>query len=229
MNIEKLKNRILYGVTESESNPDYATRLTMLPRKTLENIEECIVKIVEDGVEGDFVETGVWRGGACIFANALFKKLNSPRKIYVYDSFEGLPIPDGEKYPMDAGDDHYKIPELSVSLETVTSNFKLIDEDISNIVFVKGWFRDTLKDNTIDKISLLRLDGDMYESTVDPINYLYPKINTGGFCIVDDYNPKFGAHHVVNEYRMEYNISDELFIFDGNSAGLLSAYWRKSK
>ena len=227
MDIEKLKNRILYGVSELEDAPDYATRLTMLPRKTLENIEECIRKIVEDKIEGDFVETGVWRGGACIFANALFKKLNSPRKIYVYDSFEGLPVPDAEKYPMDSGDTHYQIPELSVSLDTVISNFKLIDEDISNIVFVKGWFKDTVKDNNIDKIAILRLDGDMYESTVDPINYLYPKVNIGGFCIVDDYNPKFGAHHVANSYRADHNISEELQIFDGNSHGLLSAYWRK--
>lgn len=191
MNIEEIKRKIL---GDNQSN-----RLTMVPEKTLNNVEFCIRESIKNKVKGDFVELGVWRGGCSILANELFKILDNTRRVYVYDSFEGLPKPDVDKYPVDRGDLHWTLPELSVNLETVKNNFKLFGT-FDNVTFVKGWFRDTLPSNNIENISVLRLDGDMYESTIDPLVYLYPKLSIGGYCIIDDYQHR-GARAAVDDYR----------------------------
>jgi hypothetical protein len=225
MTIEEIKNRILYGQTVDPNNIDYNTRLTMLPRLFLENIEECVNETLKDQIEGDFVEAGVWRGGACILVNEIFKKLNTDKKVWVYDSFEGLPKPNESKYPSDAGDNHWTLPELSVSLEEVHDNFKIFGDLDDNVKFVKGWFSDTMPSNTIDKISVLRLDGDMYESTIDPLEYLYPKLSIGGYCIIDDYHPRYGAYNAVNDYRAMHNITTPIQVL--NDSGVTLGYWKK--
>jgi hypothetical protein len=200
--------------------------LTMLPKLFLENVEECINETLKNNIEGDFVEVGVWRGGACILAREIFKELNINKKVWVYDSFEGLPKPNETKYPQDAGDNHWNIPELSVSLEQVQNNFRLFSELDDNVKFIKGWFKDTMPINTIDKISVLRLDGDMYESTIDPLEYLYPKLSSGGYCIVDDYTSRYGAYAAVNDYRHKFNIIDPIQVI--SDSGVTIGFWKKS-
>lgn len=226
MKIEQIKNRILYGQTENPNQADGNTRLTMLPKLFLENVEMCVKETLENNIEGDFVEAGVWRGGACILAHNMFKKAKSPKKVWVYDSFEGVPQPNPDEYPSDHGDDHWTISELSVSLEEVQSNFELFNKLDGTVEFVKGWFKDTMPTNTIDKISVLRLDGDMYESTIDPLEYLYPKLSAGGYCIIDDYNPKYGAFNAVNDYRTKYNITEPIQVV--NDSGVTIGYWKKN-
>jgi O-methyltransferase len=196
---------------------------TMIGLKRLENIEYCIKEIIKNNIEGDLIETGVWRGGGVIYMKAVLETLGDiNRKVFVADSFEGLPKPDINKYISDKGDEHYKQNQLSVGEEIVRQNFKkynLLDE---RVIFLKGWFADTLQNAPIEKLSLLRLDGDMYGSTMDAIRPLYPKLSKGGFVVVDDYHAVKGCKQAINDYRKEFNIESELIAIDQSAV-----FWQK--
>lgn len=202
-----------------------ATAVTMVGTQRLENLRWISDEIITNNVEGDFVETGVWRGGVCIYMASLFKAMEQTnRKVWVCDSFEGLPPANPEKYPADAGDPHYGIQELAIPLEQVKHNFERYEVLSDNVKFIKGFFRDTMPTIEVEKIAILRLDGDMYESTIDVLDYLYPRLSVGGYCIIDDYGlPNCAA--AVNDYREKHGITDEMtFIAPYKS----SLYWKKS-
>jgi len=201
--------------------PGYAD--TMIGSKRLDNLQSCIETVLREGVQGDLIETGVWRGGACIFMRAVLAAYNvEDRRVFVADSFEGLPRPDAEKYPADKDDSLYKHPFLAVSREQVENNFRkygLLDDQV---VFLKGWFKDTLPRAPIQKLSILRLDGDMYESTMDALNNLYPKLSKGGFCIIDDYALPTCAS-AVSDFRSKHGIDAAIEKIDWTGC-----YWRKA-
>jgi O-methyltransferase len=198
---------------------------TMLGEDRLDNIESCIRDLLLDEVPGDLIETGVWRGGGTIFMRAVLRAYGAgDRTVWVADSFQGLPAPDPERYAADAGDTHWQWSQLAVSLEQVQANFArygLLDEQVR---FLPGWFRDTLPNAPIDRLALLRVDGDMYESTIDPLRYLYPKLSSGGYVIVDDYsNPELvGCKAAVDDYRAEHGITTPLQQVDWTAV-----CWRK--
>jgi O-methyltransferase len=200
--------------------PGYAD--TMIGLKRLDNIQNCVESVLRDNVQGDMIETGVWRGGACILMRAILAAHGvEDRKVFVADSFEGLPKPDPAAYPADAGDVHYVHQILAVSQQQVENNFKrygLLDDQV---FFLKGWFKDTLPDAPIQKLSLMRLDGDMYSSTMDALQNLYPKLSVGGFCIIDDFaSPACEA--AVNDYRKEHGITATIEEVDWTGR-----YWKK--
>ena len=202
-----------------------ATAVTMVGTQRLENLRWISEEIIDNNIEGDFVETGVWRGGVCIYMAALFKANQiTNRNVWVCDSFEGLPPPNPEKYPADASDNHHSIKELAIPLEDVKHNFDRYGVLDDNVKFIKGFFKDTMPTIEVEKIAILRLDGDMYESTIDVLNYLYPRLTVGGYCIIDDYGLGNCAQ-AVNDYRTEHGITDEMtFIAPYKS----SLYWKKS-
>lgn len=193
----------------------------MIGRRRMDNLQYCVETVLEQGVPGDLVETGVWRGGACIFMRAILAAYEiTDRTVYVADSFEGLPPPD-PSYPADEGDLHHERAQLEISLETVKENFRRYDLLDNQVVFLKGWFSDTLPSAPMKEISVLRLDGDMYGSTMDGLNNLYPKLSKGGFLIVDDYNlPNCRA--AIRDYRETHNIDEEIIDIDGSGV-----YWQK--
>ncbi len=197
---------------------------TMIGLKRLNNLQVCIEDVLRSGTPGDLIETGVWRGGATIFMRAVLKAYDVvDRRVWVADSFQGLPPPDDNKYPWDKGADWHTVSELRVSLEEVRANFErygLLDDQVE---FLKGWFKDTLPKAPIDTLAILRVDGDMYESTWDALVNLYPKLSSGGFCIVDDYCIE-NCRRAVNDYRSQYDIRDEIFDIDGSGI-----YWRSTK
>lgn len=200
--------------------PGYAD--TMIGLKRLNNLQFCIERVIQEDVEGDFIETGVWRGGACIFMRAVLAAYGiEARKVFVADSFEGLPGPDTEKFPADKGDKYHIYTFLSVSQEEVANNFRRYNLLDDKVVFLKGWFKDTLPNASIDKLAILRLDGDMYGSTMDTLDNLYPKLSKGGFCIIDDYALK-GCRKAVDDYRAQHNIDTEMKVIDWTGR-----YWRK--
>lgn len=196
---------------------------TMIGFRRLDNLRHCVETVIREGVDGDLIETGVWRGGACIFMRGILKAYGcSTRRVWVADSFAGLPPPDLTKAPADRGDKHFRYDRLAVSLEEVQSNFRafgLLDDQVR---FLEGWFKDTLPRAPIDKIAVCRLDGDMYESTDDALRNLYDRIVPGGFLIVDDYGAVPGCRQAVDDFRKAYGIIEPIQHIDWTGV-----YWRK--
>lgn len=197
---------------------------TMIGLVGLNNIQFCIEDILKNNIPGDFIETGVHRGGATIFMRAMLKAYNIINRIvWVADSFEGLPKINEEKYPEDKQLEnlHY-VEQLKVSLDIVKNNFKKYDLLDNQVKFLKGWFKDSLPKAPIQKLALLRLDGDYYESTMDALTSLYPKLAVGGYVIVDDYHltPCVSA---IRDYRNLHDINDKIEKADHR------AYWKKTK
>ena len=198
------------------------TAHTMIGRKRLENLRDCVRTVIADGVPGDLVETGAWRGGASILMRGvLAAHEETGRTVWVADSFAGLPPPDEERYPADAGDRHHEVEFLAVPLEQVRANFAKYDLLDDHVRFLPGWFRDTLPAAPIERLAVLRLDGDMYESTWDALITLAPKVSPGGFVIVDDYHAVPGCKKAVDDYRTEHGIDAPIETIDW--AGV---YWR---
>jgi O-methyltransferase len=195
---------------------------TMIGMRRLDNIEACVTTVIEDGIPGDLLEAGVWRGGSVIFMRALLEVLGDPyRAVWVADSFEGLPTPD-PSVRADRGDKHHENRLLSVGLDDVTENFKkygLLDDRVR---FLKGWFEDTLPQAPIESLSVLRADGDMYKSTIDILEPLYPKVSEGGFVIIDDYGAVPGCQQATDDFRARNSIREPIIKIDW--AGV---YWRK--
>jgi O-methyltransferase len=197
---------------------------TMIGLRRLDNIEACVADIIRAGVPGDLAETGVWRGGAAIFMRGLLAAYDDEeRLVWAADSFEGLPHPDATSFGEDAGDPFWRNPHLAVSLDEVRENFRrygLLDERVR---FLPGWFEDTLPGAPIEQLALLRLDGDMYGSTMVALEALYPKLSVGGYVIVDDYGGGApGCRAAVDEYRARERITDPLVEIDWNGA-----YWKR--
>jgi len=201
-----------------------ASAETMIGLKRLDNIQFCIEQIVANGVKGDLIETGVWRGGAVIFMRAVLKAHHvTDRVVWAADSFEGLPKPDESRYVQDKGDTHHRYEILNVSLDEVKYNFKKYDLLDDQVKFIKGWFKDSLPGAPIKSLALLRLDGDMYESTMDALVNLYPKLSRGGYVIVDDFNTVKACRLAVEDFRTKQGIKDEIMPIDNESI-----YWKKS-
>jgi O-methyltransferase len=212
-------------LSEREEGTDWPSMAhTMIGFKRLNNLQYCVETALRDGVPGDFIETGVWRGGSCIFMRAILKANDiADRSVWVADSFEGLPKPDAAKYPADSGDVHYKFSNLAVSLEEVQQNFRAYDLLDDQVKFLKGWFKDTLPTAPIKTLAVARLDGDMYESTIDALTSLYPKLSKGGFLIVDDYGAVPACKKAVHDFRDANGIKEEIIPIDQ-----IGVYWRRA-
>jgi hypothetical protein len=196
---------------------------TMIGMERLTNTQVCVEAALNQGVPGDLMETGVWRGGATILMRGVLKAYDvHDRTVWVADSFAGLPKPDVEKYPADKHMDLSHIPELAVSVEQVQSHFErygLLDDQVR---FLKGWFRDTLPTAPVQQLAVLRLDGDLYESTMDALTSLYPKVSVGGYVIVDDYGAYPACRQAVHDYLDARGLQAEIIPVDWTGV-----YWQK--
>lgn len=211
----------------AQLGPDLATQgETMMGRPRLDNLHECIRQVVEERVSGDLIETGVWRGGATIFMRAALKAYGQThRTVWVADSFAGLPRPNPDKYPADTGSGFWTLAVLNVPREEVERNFRRFDLLDCQVRFLQGWFCDTLPAAPIERIALLRLDGDMYESTMDTLKYLYPKLSPGGYVIVDDYGAVPACRQAVDDYRTRHGIAEPIrHVRDWQDS---CVYWRR--
>jgi O-methyltransferase len=196
---------------------------TMIGRRRLENVQYCVETVLADNIQGDLIETGIWRGGTCIFMRGILMAYGvTDRMVWAADSFEGVPPP---TWPEDEGLDISArvLPVLAVPLDDVQELFLrygLLDEKVK---FLKGWFKDTLPTAPIKQLAILRLDGDLYESTMDTLVPLYDKVERGGFVIVDDYESCPPCKRAISDFRSQHGISDPLQTIDEHSV-----YWRKS-
>jgi O-methyltransferase len=184
---------------------------TMIGAERLDNVERCARDVVLRGVPGDFAETGVWRGGATILMRGVLQAYGvTDRAVWAADSFAGLPLPDPVRYPHDAGDSHHTWEALAVPLREVQRNFDRYGLLDGQVRFLEGWFRDTLASAPIERLALLRLDGDMYESTMIAFETLYPKLSSGGYCIVDDYGAVPACARAVEDFRGKHAIDEPM-------------------
>lgn len=200
------------------------TAETMVGKARLDNARDLATRAILDGIPGDLIETGVWRGGVTIlFRGVLDAYSDTDRKVWVADSFEGLPAPNADLYPADEGFDLSAIDALKIGVDTVKANFErygLLDDQVQ---FLPGWFSDTLPTAPIDQLAVLRLDGDLYESTMDAITVLEPKVSPGGYVIVDDYGAFEPCRKAVDEYREANGITDPITTVDWTGV-----WWQKS-
>jgi O-methyltransferase len=200
-------------------------QVSMASVRSLRHLEECVPDLISRDVPGDLIETGAWKGGASILMRAALAALGvQDRYVYVADSFEGLPPPDEDRYPADAGDRHHEIEELAVSLEDVQANFRrygLLDEQVR---FLKGWFEETLPTVRDRTWALVRLDGDMYGSTMDGLENLYPGLSVGGILIVDDYGSVPACARAVEDFRRAHGITEPL---QEVAPGAAEVFWER--
>jgi hypothetical protein len=220
----QLFRRPLHDPQAREEGRDWPSQAhTMIGLKRLDNLQTCIEDTLAGNIPGDLIETGVWRGGASIFMRAVLKAHNiANRTVWVADSFQGLPPPQENKYPQDKGDTHHLFHGLAVSLEEVNGNFDrygLLDEQVR---FLPGWFRDTLPTTSGETWSVVRLDGDMYESTMDGLTHLYPNLSVGGYLIVDDYGAVDACRQAVDDFRRAQGITEEIQTVDWTGV-----FWRR--
>jgi hypothetical protein len=200
---------------------------TLVGWERLDNVHRCAVSVIRDGVPGDFIETGVWRGGVCILMRAVLKAYGDrTRTVWVADSFDGFPPPT-DKYPSDPwqGRSQEVIGLLGLSLKVTLDEVKarfnrygLLDEQVR---FLTGFFETTLPAAPIDKLAILRVDGDLYQSTYEALDALYPKLSAGGYCIIDDYFYTM-CSKAVDDYRREHGIDEPIEAVDWTGV-----QWRK--
>jgi hypothetical protein len=204
---------------------------TYVSVKALENISECIADIKQSCVPGDFIDCGVLRGGTSIFMTGAARYHDLDRKTFVADSFQGLPAPSSQESTF-AREFWYKyagkLPEYNLfclaSKKDVVSNFKKYNLLSEKVVFLEGWFADTLKYLPTDTtLSLIRIDADWYQSTLDAIVNTYPYLSVGGYIIIDDYLLE-GCKKAVDEYRDTHNISAAIQIADDENGVI---FWQK--
>ena len=197
--------------------PSRAHTMIGIPR--LDNIQYCVEHVLRHGIPGDLIETGVWRGGATIFMRGLLKAYGvTDRLVWVADSFQGLPVANRTRYPRESDCDFDKLGQLAISLDEVRKNFERYDLLDDQVRFLKGWFSATLPTAPINRLAVMRLDGDMYESTMDALVNLYPKLSPGGFVIIDDYNAIKSCNDAVDDFRKAGGISAELSLIPGCGA-----------
>ena len=197
---------------------------TMVGLRRLDNVQMCMDQVLADGIPGDFIETGVWRGGVCIFMRAVLEAYGcTDRAVWVADSFQGIPESTGGSHPLDQELALHRANDvLAVPIQVVQENFRrygLLDDQVK---FLPGWFKDSLPEAPIDRLAVLRLDGDLYESTTDALDNLYPKLSTGGFVIVDDHVIR-GCRDAVRDFRRRHDIEDPIQTID-----FTGVYWRRT-
>jgi len=198
--------------------------MTMIGTRRMDNIEQCVRQALADGVPGDLIETGVWRGGAAIFMRGVLKAREvTDRRVWVADSFQGLPPPD-PAVAQDRGSIAHVFEELRVSRQQVEENFRRYDLLDEQVCFLEGWFADTLPEAPIERLAVMRLDGDMYGSTMDALRALYPRLSIGGHVIIDDYGALQECRAAVEDYRRELAIEDPLHSFDA-----IGRWWQRSR
>ncbi len=211
--------------TRAVGNDWPPTAETMVGLARLDNVLDCTARALADGVPGDLVETGVWRGGTAIYLRGILAALGDPdRRVWACDSFQGLPEADAERYPVDVPMRLHEHAALAVGLDAVRAAFDrygLLDDRVR---FVEGWFRDTLPllAAEIGPIAVLRLDGDLYESTIDALTHLEPLVAPGGFVIVDDYGGIEACRQAVADHRAAHGITADLHEVDWTAV-----WWRK--
>lgn len=195
--------------------------LTMIGNARMDNIRTLLERVDREHISGDFMECGVWRGGGSIFARAVISTSSVKRDVWLADSFEGLPKP--RKSALSKDDAFWSgMSYLRVSLEDVRTNIEAFGLLDSSVHFCKGFFVDSLPTCRPERIAVLRMDGDMYESTLDQLYNLFPRVSVGGFIIVDDWTIEYCKRAITDFWNWHGLVVTPVKIDDS------SMYWQKT-
>ena len=215
--MEVIRHVPFNGQVRAEGRDWPARAESMAGLRRLDNLQFCITDVLRRGVPGDLIETGAWRGGATIFMRATLEAYgDTERQVWVADSFQGLPRPDPERWPAEANDEHWTMEQLQANF----ARYGLLDERVR---FLAGWFKDTLPTAPIERLAVLRLDGDMYGSTMEALEALYPRLSPGGYVIVDDYGAIPQCKEAITDFRAAKGIIDPMETIDWTGV-----YWQRS-
>jgi len=199
--------------------------LTMVGLPRLDDLQACVEAAVGDGVQGDLIEAGTWRGGAAILMRATLDSLGDDgRTVFVADSFQGFPEVD--RHPRDGydlGADLAACDFLAVPLEEVRDSFARFGLN-RGVSFVPGFFEDTLPALGARSWSIVRLDGDTYDATRSSLEALYPGLSVGGYLIADDYLQIDPCRQAVDDFRRQHGITEPLVEVDWSCAR-----WRRER
>jgi O-methyltransferase len=207
-------NKVIDSTIDLEQNQEFVeifnkcSPYTMTSKERMYALFEAVKYIETNNVEGDIVECGVWKGGSSMVA-ALSLSKNSNRKLYLYDTYEGMNEPseaDKNVIGEDAKNTWDNRDKCESSLDEVKGNLSLTNYDTDKINYIVGKVEDTIPSNLPHKISILRLDTDWYESTKHELIHLFPLLQPDGVLIIDDYGHWVGARKAVDEYISENNI-----------------------
>ena len=177
--------------------------LTMVGLSRLDDLQQCVETVVHEGVEGDLIEAGTWRGGASILMRATLDVLGADdRTVVVADSFQGFPTGD-ELENLNLVD------FLAIPVEDVRRNFARFGLE-HGVHFVPGFVEETLSGLTDARWSLVRIDVDTYESTLVALESLYPRVAIGGYVVIDDYGALEPCRRAVDEFRARHGLTEPL-------------------
>ena len=209
-----------YDSLKEEGLIDSKSAHTLIGLKRMNQLQAAIETLDNEGIQGDLLEAGVLRGGACLLMRAVLKALqNDQRTVWVADSFQGFPEAEltahGVKNPQQFNRQAASLAEV----KALFSRYQLLDEQVR---FLPGFFEDSLHQAPVKSLALLRLDSDFYASTACTLKHLYPKLVTGGFVIIDDYYIFEGCRRAVREYRGTHQIKTPLERIDA-----AAVFWRK--
>jgi len=191
-----------------------ASEFTMTSVQRLAALCEAVRYVENNGIEGDIVECGVWRGGSVLAAIRTLQLIGSAdRTFHLFDTFEGMTPPTDKDVEFD-GETAQNLLQSSdrndansvwcyAPLEGVRAVLSSTGYNPDRLVFVQGRVEDTLPAQAPERIALLRLDTDWYESTRHELEHLYPRLVPGGVLIIDDYGHWQGARRAVDEYIAE--------------------------
>lgn len=198
--------------------------LTMIGYPRLWNLESALRDLHARDIPGDVLEAGVWKGGACLYMKAVLRVLgDTTRTLWLADSFHGgFPEPDRDRYPADAPITIHRTWRGQTErgyVETMFRGYGLMDDRVK---FLEGWFEETLPRAPIERLALLRCDGDMYSSTRQTLECLYDKVSVGGYVIMDDYGCIEQSRQATDDFRRARGIVTPMQTIDW--AG---AYWIK--
>ena len=224
MRVQALKHRLRHPYVTRRGVPRWPVRAhTMIGAARLHHLRHLTERTIQERIKGDYIETGVWRGGACILMRGVLAAhgIVDPR-VYCADTFAGLPRPD-PNYPADKRDHLHVFHDLGVSQAVVEKNFAVYDLLDGQVIFLKGPFAETLPRLARDTFALIRLDGDMYGSTMDALKHLYDRLSPAGFIIVDDYGGLKNCARAVNDFIAQYGLRVQIERVDESCV-----WWQKT-
>jgi O-methyltransferase len=190
--------------------------LTMVGLARLDDLQACVESVVSDGVTGDLIEAGCWRGGASILMRAVLDSLGDGRSVVAADSFQGFPAgeSDGELSAYDF---------LAAPLDEVRESFARFGCE-EGVELLPGFFDRTLPGLSERRWALVRLDADTYGPTRLALDCLYPGLSVGGHLVLDDYGSFEGCRRAVDEFRSEHGIGAPIERID-----FTGVRWRKQE